>query len=128
MNGLDARAYLRGWRKIDGDVALDDDVVRSAPRRPIAAAVSVREWGSTDEPLPLEIIELSATGVFVSSPFLLPVDTEVELAFSLPGDRPVVVARARVARVEGRADSAGMGIRFESLHPTARAHLEAFAI
>ena len=101
---------------------------RTAPRRPVSAEVSVRERGSEGSALPLELVEVSAAGAFVSSSLLLPVGAEVELEFSLPDRNESFMVQGKVARVHERPDRPGMGIVFEKVDPDHRAILRAFTI
>jgi hypothetical protein len=98
---------------------------RGAARRDVAAFVHVREAGTEDTPLPLEVAEVSATGTFVASDLLLPVGAALELIFEMPDAAPIAVV-GRVVRVQERGGRHGMGIRFEHMHPEARASLREF--
>ncbi len=99
---------------------------RSAERRGLAATASVREAGTADVPLPLAIIEVSATGAFVQSDLLLPVGAQLELQFDIPGRSDSLAAEGRVVRVEDRGNKPGMGIIFDKMSGDARAHLREF--
>lgn len=98
---------------------------RGASRRDLAAYVHVREAGTDDAPLPLELAEVSATGAFVASDLLLPVGAKLELTFEMPETAPIS-AFGRVVRVQERGGRHGMGIQFERMPPEARATLRQF--
>jgi Tfp pilus assembly protein PilZ len=64
------------------------------------------------------VSNLSEHGVFVHSPELFPIGTEIDLRFTVLLDDPVVVAaRGRVVRHQ--TDPQGMGIEFTNLAPEA---------
>lgn len=64
-----------------------------------------------------QTVDISASGMLVRTERMLPIATEVDLAFSLPDSRRSIQARGRVVRQAGseREDQRGLGIRFTSM-------------
>ena len=101
---------------------------RTAQRRVLITDVELSDTDDVEEPLPLELNEVSATGAFVASDLLLPVGAPVDLTFILPtGDRRITV-RGRVVRVEERGLRPGMGIEFDRMDADDRANLRAYTL
>ena len=103
---------------------------RAARRRPLRGTIHLREAGTVDFPLPLEVDEISATGAFILSDLLLPVGTELDLLFELPETATTtagsVQASAEVVRVDQDTVRPGMGVIFRQVPPAARAALRAY--
>lgn len=82
--------------------------------------------GGDEEPLPIEVTDISHSALFLSSNLLLPVGLEVDVDFRLPGVRGAVKATGRVIRVdEGRARP-GMAVTFERMSPADRNQVRRF--
>ncbi len=96
---------------------------RNADRLRVVTPVNVREAGTPDEPLPLSLTQVSASGGFVESNLLLPLGSQLELELTLPGYDASVSVDARVVRVEDRGRHPGMGVVFDRMPPAARRHL-----
>ena len=69
------------------------------------------------------VSDLSLTGVFVHSPQLLPVGSEIELRFTVLAEDPVVIeAVGKIVRHS--RDPRGMGVQFTSIEPDMRQRIE----
>lgn len=82
-----------------------------------------------DEPVELEITDLSADGAFVSTSLPLADGEEIELAFEIPQVSRLLAVRAKVSRAalhrrSQDARASGMGIEFVGLSETARRYLD----
>jgi hypothetical protein len=82
-----------------------------------------------DEPVELEITDLSAHGAFIETSLPLEDGEELELAFEVPRTQSLVAVRARVKRAalnrrRQDARSSGMGLEFVDLSDRARDWLD----
>lgn len=89
-----------------------DGPARGLPRVVLNSPVQIRTAGSRVEG---KLLNLSRGGAFVAASCILPLDSEVELAFRLPETDSEVVSRVTVVwRFEGE-DGPGFGARFLDL-------------
>ena len=99
---------------------------RASERRDLRAVAEIRESGTEDAPLPLELSEVSATGAFIASDLLLPVGSAVEVKFTLPDGKSQIEGLGRITRVQDRKGRPGMGLLFERMSPGDRRVLREF--
>jgi uncharacterized protein (TIGR02266 family) len=92
---------------------------REFKRAPMSGGVKLFSWGTLK---PAEAAQISANGIFVRTPEVLPEGTMVTLRLALPGLHRAITVLGRVVRtVKGGLFAApGMGIRFLDLLPSER--------
>jgi len=105
---------------------------RTARRRPIHTEILMRIG---DAAIPLEAVDISATGVYVAMDVLPEEGDTFDLLFNLPDGGLPLRARCAVARVhaerqdprEGRTLRPGVGMEFVEIADRARARLSEFS-
>lgn len=102
--------------------------VRRFPRRELSMSVLLQDEDGWE--VPVESVDFSPSGMFVSSGFLFEAGTVHNLIFRSPCGEQIFSVRARVVRVEGREEGevSGMAYEFVEMGPTRQRRLVEMAV
>jgi hypothetical protein len=115
-----AGTAAESWLSYGFDSVEPDVERRKAPRQAWERRVEAICWQGDSEPRALLAKDLSATGLCVNAPFLLPLRSQIGLAlYGRTREEPLFV-RAEVVRSDGRE----VGLRFLALSPGQMSALE----
>ena len=98
-------------------------VERNDPRVPASLALATWRGG---EPGEAQLVNLSRTGFYATTPAPPPVGARLEVSFTLPGGNPGKLISAEVLVVRVGADGAGFAARFFRISSGARLFVDEF--